>query len=225
MIAASWRRACVLVHTITRTEMHACKHIEANIENACTWQLKPHSIAVNLCTVAKGSLWQDAFKLMPAFDAFVEFRGTTAKAKKFFFTFFLNTLLSTHVEYLCVCSHARKICIFQHNYLCNHCNVCVQSCFMKIEGSANILCCVHAWYGLKGLQGEWVCAVMKCLECIEHYTRIKPSPAAFYFIATVMPSPQIYRWPLIKLLHLICWVGLIRVINKATSRLRLRCTL
>lgn len=87
-----------------------------------------------------------------------------------------------------------KIGIFQLNYHCDRCNIYdAKLVYVKTEGFVKIVCCVHARYGLKGLQGKWGCAVMKRQECIEHYAHTKPSPAAFYFIATVMPSPQIYR--------------------------------
>lgn len=43
--------------------------------------------------------------------------------------------------------------VFSNNSRFNHCNIYVV--YMKIKGFVVIVSRVHAWYVLKGLQGEW----------------------------------------------------------------------
>lgn len=122
-----------------------------------------------------------------SFDAFVEFTGPKPFRGK---TNSSSLHISKHTCSIYLFhTHTRKICILQHNYQCDRCDTYdAKLVSVKIAGFTKIVCCVHAWYGLKGLQGECGCAVMKCSECIEHYTHIKPSPAAFYFIATAQST-------------------------------------
>lgn len=127
------------------------------------------------------------------FDAFVEFTGPKPFRQNISSS--LNCRERTLIHKLYLCSHytqthlAFEFCFLQHNHHCNHCNcnLCVKL--------VKILCCLHVWYGLKGVTG-WVrlCSddVLRMHRAL-HTHQTFPSRFLQYFIATVMPSPQIYR--------------------------------
>lgn len=156
--------------------MTACTYHNAQ---ECKYWIQPNTVWLWMCEHSSEGI---PFKFMSGFDAFVEFTGPKAK-KHFFFTFFLNILLSTRVV-LHKHKHAsnlQNLVFFQHNYHCKHCKVYVQSYFhVKIEGFMKIMCrvCVHGMvrrgYGLSLVVQWW-----SAQKCVGHYTHIKPSPAAF----------------------------------------------
>lgn len=129
-------------------------------------------MTVNMNIAAYGSIVIQVYS-----DAFMEFTNSD-KYHLFLFTFckysFYTWMTTIVITVMSMCKAALL--------------------YMTSEGFMKAVCVEYTYMvRFEGLQGEWGCAVMKCSECIEQYTYIKPYPAAFYFIAFVMPSPQIYQ--------------------------------